>query len=94
MGTREKGAGGKIKSLFPILTWLPHYSWKDIRFDLIAGIAVAGLIIPESMGIAGVAGVEPQHGLYAILIALFLYAIFGSGHRSVVSTPSALALPK
>jgi SulP family sulfate permease len=89
---RGKGAASKVKSLLPILTWLPHYNWKDIRFDLIAGIAVAGLIIPESMGIAGVAGVEPQHGLYAILIALFLYAIFGSGHRSVVSTPSALAL--
>ena len=59
---------------------------------MIAGIVVAGLIIPESMGIAGVAGVEPQHGLYAILIALFIYAIFGSGRRSVISTPSALAL--
>jgi SulP family sulfate permease len=81
-----------IKGLFPILNWLPKYDWKNIRFDLIAGIAVAGLIIPESMGIAGVAGVEPQHGLYAILLALFLYAIFGSGHRSVVSAPSAMAL--
>src|SRR5512137_2997742 len=89
---KEKGYGNKIRRLFPILTWLPHYNWKDIRFDLIAGIAVAGLIIPESMGIAGVAGVEPQHGLYAILIALFLYAVFGSGHRSVISVPSAMAL--
>ena len=81
-----------VRRLLPILTWLPNYNWKEIRFDVIAGIAVAGLIIPESMGIAGVAGVEPQHGLYAILIALFLYAIFGSGERSVVSTPSAMAL--
>ena len=89
---QEKGYGDKIRRLFPILTWLPHYNWKDIRFDLIAGIAVAGLIIPESMGIAGVAGVEPQHGLYAILIALFLYAVFGSGRRSVISVPSAMAL--
>ena len=89
---QEKGSGSKVKSLFPILTWLPNYNWKDIRFDLIAGIVVAGLIIPESMGIAGVAGVEPQHGLYAILIALFLYAIFGSGRRSVISVPSAMAL--
>ncbi len=89
---QEKGAGSKIRSLFPILTWLSHYHWKDIRFDLIAGIVVAGLIIPESMGIAGVAGVEPEHGLYAVLIALFLYAIFGSGRRSVISTPSAMAL--
>jgi len=90
--THEKEIGSRVRSLFSILTWLPDYNWKDIRFDLVAGIAVAGLIIPESMGIAGVAGVEPQHGLYAILIALFLYAIFGSGRLSVVSTPSAMAL--
>ncbi len=89
---KAKGTQKGIKKLLPILTWLPHYDWKNIRFDLIAGIAVAGLIIPESMGIAGVAGVEPQHGLYAVLIALFLYAIFGSGHRSVVNVPSAMAL--
>ncbi len=91
-GSHEESLGSRAKNLFPIVKWLPKYDWKDLRFDLIAGIAVAGLIIPESMGIAGVAGVEPQHGLYAVLIALFLYAIFGSGHRSVVSTPSALAL--
>ena len=90
--TRENETGSKVRNLFPILKWLPDYNWKDIRFDVIAGIVVAGLIIPESMGIAGVAGVEPQHGLYAILIALFLYAVFGSGRRSVVSVPSAMAL--
>ena len=82
----------KIKRLIPIIVWLPKYKWKNFRFDLIAGIAVAGLVIPESMGIAGIAGVEPQHGLYAVLIALFLYGIFGSGRRSAVGTPSAMAI--
>ena len=52
---QEKGTGSKVKSLFPILTWLLNYNWKDIRFDLIAGIVISGLIIPESMGIAGMA---------------------------------------
>ena len=89
---KENGAENKVRSLLPILKWLPNYNWKDIRFDVIAGIAVAGLVIPESMGIAGVAGVEPQHGLYAALIALFLYAIFGSGRRSAVNAVSAMAL--
>ena len=89
---KENGAENKVRSLLPILKWLPNYDWKDIRFDVIAGIAVAGLVIPESMGIAGVAGVEPQHGLYAALIALFLYTIFGSGRRSAVNAVSAMAL--
>lgn len=82
----------KLAKHIPILQWVRTYKISDIRFDLIAGIVVAGLIIPESMGIAGVAGVQPQHGLYAILVALFLYAIFGSGKRSIVSTPSAMGI--
>jgi len=42
---QEKGSGNKVRSLFPILTWLQNYNWNDIRFDVIAGIVVAGLTI-------------------------------------------------
>jgi len=82
----------RLTKLVPIIHWFPRYRPEWLRFDIVAAIVVVGLIIPESMGIAGVAGVPPQYGLYSILIALFLYAIFGSGKRSMVSTPSALAI--
>lgn len=82
----------RLVKFLPIIQWARTYKRSEIRFDIIAGIVVAGLIIPESMGIADVAGVQPQHGLYAILVALFLYAIFGSGRHSVVSTPSAMGI--
>jgi MFS superfamily sulfate permease-like transporter len=42
---QEKGSGSKVRSLFPILKWLQNYNWNDIRYDLIAGIVVAGLTI-------------------------------------------------
>jgi high affinity sulfate transporter 1 len=59
--------------------------------DLIAGIAVAALLIPESMGYAGVAGVPPQVGLYAALAAVFAYAVTGGTSILVVGPASAVA---
>lgn len=88
----KEGFITRLTNLVPIIHWLPRYRPEWLRFDIVAAIVVVGLIIPESMGIAGVAGVPPQYGLYSILIALFLYAVFGSGKRSMVSTPSALAI--
>ena len=82
----------RVTKLVPIIHWFPRYKPEWLRYDILAAIVIIGLIIPESMGIAGVAGVPPQYGLYSILIALFLYAIFGSGKHSVVSTPSAMAI--
>jgi len=60
---------------------------------VIAGIAVAGLLIPEGMAYAGIAGVPPQVGLYAAMLGMFVYAIFGtSRHLAVTSTSSSAAM--
>ena len=61
--------------------------------DVIAGVALAGLLIPDGMAYAGIAGVPPQVGLYAALIGMFVYAIFGtSGQLAVTSTSSSAAM--
>jgi sulfate permease, SulP family len=73
----------------PIVDWLPQYPRINLRADVIAGIALAGLLIPESMGYAGIAGLPPQAGLYATAFGLFAYAIFGSSRQLVVSPTSA-----
>jgi hypothetical protein len=50
----------------PITGWIRGYRWgKWLTLDLIAGVSVAALLIPESMGYAGVAGLPPEVGLYA-----------------------------
>ena len=56
----------------------------SILGDLIAGIAVAGLLIPESMGYANIAGLPAQTGLYATVIGLLVYAVSGSSKDLVV----------
>ena len=73
----------------PITEWLPQYERVNLRSDVIAGIALAGLLIPEAMGYAGIAGLPPQAGLYATAFGLLAYAIFGSSRQLAVSPTSA-----
>jgi len=77
--------------LVPITEWLPQYPRANLRGDVIAGIALAGLLIPESMGYAGIAGLPPQAGLYATAFGLLAYAAFGSSRQLAVSPTSASA---
>jgi len=75
--------------VLPITEWLPTYPRTNLRGDVIAGIALAGLLIPEAMGYAGIAGLPPQAGLYATAFGLLAYAIFGSSRQLAVSPTSA-----
>src|SRR5262250_3526996 len=82
-----------ISRLLPIAGWLPDCTAKILRTDVVAGLAVAGLLIPEGMAYAGIAGVPPQVGLYAALFGMFVYAIFGTSRQlAVTSTSSSAAM--
>jgi MFS superfamily sulfate permease-like transporter len=71
---------------------LPDYGRRgSFRRDLIAGISVAALLIPESMGYAEIAGVPAEVALYAAPAALIAYAVFNSSRMLVVATASAVA---
>lgn len=83
----------RISRLFPISDWLPNCAAESIRLDVVAGIALAGLLVPEGMAYAGIAGVPPQMGLYAAAAGMFVYAIFGTSHQlAVTSTSSSAAM--
>lgn len=64
--------------LFPILEWLPRYRREDFRADLVAGLTTAVMLIPQGMGYALLAGLPPIVGLYAALVPLLAYALFGT----------------
>ena len=79
-----------ISRFIPITTWLSECS---PRADIVAGIALAGLLVPEGMAYAGIAGVPPQMGLYAAMVGMFVYAIFGTSRQlAVTSTSSSAAM--
>ncbi|MEA1909362.1 MAG: SulP family inorganic anion transporter, partial [Euryarchaeota archaeon] len=76
----------------PILTWLPKYKPSWLRHDLIAGLTIWAVLVPEAMAYAGIAGVPPIMGLYTIPVPLFFYVIFGTSRTLVVGADSATCL--
>jgi sulfate permease, SulP family len=77
----------------PITMWLPRYEYRrDLRFDLIAGATLWGLLVPEMIAYAGLAGLPPQAGLYTLLATLAAYAVFGTSRHVVVAGTSAAAV--
>jgi len=73
-------------ALFGALTHGYQRSW--LRGDVLAGLTVWAVLIPESLAYASIAGVSPVVGLYAVPGALILYAAFGSS-RQLVTGPGA-----
>ena len=70
---------------------LRGYQRSWVRADLVAGVTVWAVLVPESLAYATIAGVPPVVGLYAAVPALALYALFGSSRHLVVATMSASA---
>ncbi|HEY9293109.1 MAG TPA: SulP family inorganic anion transporter [Microlunatus sp.] len=64
---------------------------KNVPHDLVAGLTVWAVLIPESLAYAGLAGVPPVAGLYAAVPSLLLYSLLGTSRQLVVSPMSATA---
>ena len=78
-----------LKRLIPILDWLPNYKGTLFLGDLIAGVTVAIVLIPQGIAYALIAGLPPIYGLYCALVPQVIYAIFGSS-RQVAIGPVAM----
>ncbi len=76
----------------PIAGWLPRLSRADIKGDLIAGLTTAVMLIPQAMAYAMLAGLPPIVGLYASVIPLVLYAVFGSSRQLAVGPVAMVSL--
>ena len=75
----------------PILRWLPQYQRAWLRTDLIAGLTIVALLVPEGMAYAQIAGVPPQAAFYAAPIGLLAFAIFGTSRQLVVAVSAVIA---
>jgi len=79
----------RLSRWLPILDWGRHYHPPDLVADLTAGLIVAGLLIPQAMAYALLAGLPPKIGLYSAIAAPFIYAFFGTS-RALSVGPVAL----
>lgn len=76
----------------PITSWARRYRRSYLSGDLLAGLVVAALAIPQSLGYATIAGVPVIVGIYAIPAALLAYALFGSSPHLVVGPVSTVSV--
>ncbi|XHS79848.1 SulP family inorganic anion transporter [Burkholderiaceae bacterium UC74_6] len=61
------------------------------RADAVAGLSIAGLLLPEAVAYAGIAGLPPQAGVMALLCGLMVYGVMGASRFAIVSATSSSA---
>jgi MFS superfamily sulfate permease-like transporter len=81
-----------VRRLIPALAWLPAYRRQWLLPDMLAGLAVWAVMVPESMAYAGIVGVPAIMGLYTIVPPLVAYALLGSSRLLVVGPDTATGL--
>ncbi len=85
---RRNGLGRYL----PFLDWLLHYRRQDLTGDLLAGIIVTIMLVPQSMAYALLAGLPPQVGLYASILPLIVYGLLGSSRVLAVGPVAIVSL--
>ena len=69
-----------------------NYSWGKMRSDLLAGVTVAAISLPQAMAYALIAGVDPRFGLYSAIIITLVASIFGSSSHLINGPTNAISL--
>jgi len=80
------------RRLLPVLGWLPRYRRDWLLPDVLAGLAVWAVMVPEGMAYAGILGVPPIMGLYTLVPPLIAYALLGTSRLLVVGPDTATGL--
>lgn len=82
-----------LLSVMPVLKWLPRYSVRDsLAGDVMAGITVAVMHIPQGMAYGLLAGVSPSSGLYMAVFPTIVYFLFGTSRHISVGTLSVVSV--
>src|SRR6516164_3844758 len=78
--------------LLPALSWVSAYQRDWLLPDILAGLALWAVMVPEGMAYAGIVGVPPIMGLYTLIPPLFAYALLGTSRLLVVGPDTATGL--
>ncbi|KAK5794039.1 sulfate transporter 3.1-like [Gossypium arboreum] len=81
-----------LQYFVPIIEWAPHYTFDFFKADLIAGITVASLAVPQGISYASLASIPPIIGLYSSFVPPLLYAMLGSSRDLAVGTVAVASL--
>lgn len=81
-----------LQYFVPIFGWLPSYNFRLFRYDLLAGMTITSLAIPQGISYAKLGSIPPIIGLYSSFLPPIVYAIFGSSKYLAVGTLAACTL--
>ncbi|KAM0952910.1 putative SLC26A/SulP transporter, STAS domain, STAS domain superfamily [Dioscorea sansibarensis] len=79
-------------ALFPVLQWGRNYDLKMFRCDLLAGLTLASLGIPQSIGYANLAKLDPQYGLHTSFVPPLIYAVMGTSREIAIGPVAVVSL--
>lgn len=82
----------KLSNYLPFLDWLLNYHAEYLVGDIMAGVIVAIMLIPQAMAYALLAGLPPQVGLYASILPPIIYALFGTSRALAVGPVAMVSL--
>lgn len=82
----------KLAKVMPSIDWVRSYHRQDLSGDVTAGLTVAVMLIPQGMAYALLAGLPPIIGLYASIVPLAIYALFGSSRQLAVGPVAMVSL--
>jgi SulP family sulfate permease len=82
----------RLARYLPILDWGSRYDRQSFGADLIAAVIVTIMLIPQSLAYAMLAGLPPEMGLYASILPIILYAVFGTSSALAVGPVAVVSL--
>lgn len=82
----------RLHRYFPIFDWGRTYNRNDAANDMTAAVIVTVMLIPQSLAYAMLAGLPPEVGLYASILPLIAYAVFGTSRALAVGPVAVISL--
>lgn len=82
-----------LKQHIPILEWLPSYDLReDLQYDIVAGVTVGMMIVPQEISLSTMMGVPPNYGLYTAALVPMIYPLFGTSRVLSVANGAEVSL--
>lgn len=81
-----------LKAIFPVLQWCRGYKATHFKNDLLSGLTLASLCIPQSIGYATLAKLDPQYGLYTSVVPPLIYAMMGTSKEIAIGPVAVVSM--
>ncbi|CAJ1393858.1 unnamed protein product [Effrenium voratum] len=89
---REKSMVEKLSKIVTIFEWAPALTFRKVRADLVAGLTVGVMVIPQSMSYGAIAGLPYINGMYSACVPTLVYAFFGQSRQLAVGPVAMVSL--